>query len=194
MSNRPQICFWVDLVAVAVKPRTLHWEPSFSLIISWSMRYVGLKLWDHSDAQWISSTQTIEMRRPYLPRSSVKKRSGVINSTLIYLFLIAARTVCLVWKLYCELMQAPGIKSGNFPSWSVISDIKGVTTRTRPGMNYAVYWYTRDLPPPVANTTRQFFFFWVRILIASSYPSRKSSWPNRSLRTALYPSSVSGTA
>jgi len=52
---------------------------------------------------------------------------------------MAVITVYFVWKLYCEFMQAPGMKLGSFPSWSVISEISGVTMRMRPGMNYVVY-------------------------------------------------------
>lgn len=55
---------WVPRVAVAVRPNTTAGDfldfllgsvefviPSFSLIISLILRYVGLKLWLHSDAQ-----------------------------------------------------------------------------------------------------------------------------------------------
>jgi hypothetical protein len=54
MSKILQIYFYVDFVAVAVSPKTIVSEPSFSLTISCNIRYVGLKLWDHSLAQWIT--------------------------------------------------------------------------------------------------------------------------------------------
>lgn len=83
MSKILQIYFYVDFVAVAVSPKTIVSEPSFSLTISCNIRYVGLKLWDHSLAQWISSTQTIEIFLPNFCRSSVNRRSGVINRVFI---------------------------------------------------------------------------------------------------------------
>lgn len=82
-SNISQICCYAALVAVAVSPITLVSAPSFSLIISWRTRYAGLKLWDHSLEQWISSTHTIEIFLPNLLRSSMNSLSGVMNKTLI---------------------------------------------------------------------------------------------------------------
>ena len=95
-SNISQIYCYAALVAVAVSPITLVSSPSFSLIISWRTRYAGLKLWDHSLAQWISSTHTIDIFRPNLLRSSINNLSGVIKRTLILWSWTALITACFV--------------------------------------------------------------------------------------------------
>ena len=90
---------------------------------------------DHSLEQCISSTHTSEIGLPNFVRSSINNLSGVMKRTLIYLSITDWMTAFFTEYFYYELRAHPGINEGNFYSWSVIRDIKGVTTRTSPGTN-----------------------------------------------------------
>lgn len=120
------------------------------------MRQVVLKLWDSSDTQCASSTQTKftgGISRNLKTKSDCKA-SGVRNSNLILFSLTIFIILSFCWGFSRELMQAAGSYQGMLSIWSSIKDTSGLTTIDKPSISMEERMQHSDLPEPVYDTKR----------------------------------------